>query len=378
MDKKIHIAYFMPGGFGHYTAMLANAVSRRVRVTIIGEKRIVKFNYINSNISIYNVFNYPVGFSLRNLLSFKNICIINKIKPDLIHVTTPYPVINIMVRFFYAKRYPLLVTVHDPKPHLGEVKYNWRSIFTDFFHILLVKKANRIIVHSEKHKNELMERGISCRKIAVIPHGDYSFFTKYRKNTLPEKNCILFFGRIIQYKGLEYLIKAVPLISKEIPSIKIIIAGAGNFSEYQKLIDSVSNCHFEVHNYVIPNEMVAELFERAELLILPYLEATQSGPLHIAYAFKKPVVCTNVGALPEVVENGKTGLIVPPEDIETLAEAIIKLLKDDGLRKKMGDNAHRKMKEEMSWEIIADKTIEVYKEIINEDKCKNDIKSKLR
>lgn len=357
------------GGIGHYTAMLANAVSKRVSVTIMGQKGI-KFDYIDHNIKIINVLEYSIGFDIKNLLSYKNIFILNRIKPNLIHVTTPNPLINFIVRFFFAQRYPLVVTVHDPKPHSGEIKNNWRSIFFDFFHILLVKKALRIIVHSDKHKTELIKRKICFERIVVIPHGEYSFFTKYRKDILPEKNCVLFFGRIVEYKGLEYLIKAVPIILKELSSIKIIIAGEGKFRDYEKLINSISKRHFEVHNYFIPDVMVAELFERSSLLILPYIEATQSGPLHIAYAFKKPVICTNVGALPEVVVHEKTGFIVPPKDIESLAKAIIKLLKDDELRKEMGENAYKIMEERMSWDNIAEKTIEVYSEAINEHKNK--------
>jgi glycosyltransferase involved in cell wall biosynthesis len=358
-----------PGGMGHYTAMLANAISKRADVTIIGQEG-VNLDYINKNITIKNVLKYPIGFSLKNALSFKNIFLVNTIRPDIIHITFSYPIFIFFGRFFISGKIPLVVTVHDPKPHSGELKNNWRSIFEDFFYILLIKKANRLIVHSEKQKNELIERKIHPDKIAVIPHGDYNFFTSYSRGNQVEKNCILFFGRIIEYKGLEYLIKAIPLISKEIPTIKVIIAGKGNFEKYQKLIDTISNDYFEVHNHFITDDQVPEFFERAELLILPYIEATQSGPLHIAYAFKKPVVATNVGALPEVISHGKTGLIVPPKDIASLAEAIIKLLKDDTLRKEMGENAYRKMKEQMSWDNIADKTIEVYNEAIQEFKNK--------
>lgn len=361
-----------PGGMEHYTTMLTNAISKRAGVTIIGQKGVI-LDYMNSNINIKNVLKYPIGFNLNNALSFKNIFLVNTIRPEIIHITSSYPIFNFFGRFFLARKYPIVITVHDPKPHIGELKNNWKSIFEDFFQILLVKKANKVIVHSEKHKNELTERRINPNKIVVIPHGDYYFFTKYRRCTLPEKNCILFFGRIIEYKGIEYLIKAIPLISKEIPTIKVIIAGKGKFEKYQKLIDNISNGYFEVHNHFIPDDQVAELFERAEMLIIPYTEATQSGPLHIAYAFKKPVVATNVGALPEVVVHGKTGLIVPPKDVESLAEAIIKLLKDDKLRKEMGENAFIKMKEEMSWDRIAEKTIEVYKEVLNlKDKELND------
>lgn len=364
-SKKINVLYFLDEkGIGHYTVMLANAVSKKINVMIIGQKKSSDLDYIDPDIEIRNVLRFPIGWSIRNLLSFKNMFIINTIKPDVIHVTSSYPVANAMIGLFFSGKNPLVVTVHDPRPHIGEVEYNLRSIFVDFFHMLLIKRSDKLIVHSEKLKSVLARRKIPPGKISVIPHGDYSFFAGYKSNKPAEKNCILFFGKIIKYKGLEYLIKAVAAISKEIPAIKVIIAGEGNFTEYKKLINGIPvNC-FEVHNEFIPDRMVADLFERAQLLVLPYIEATQSGPLHIAYAFKKPVIATTVGGFPELVEHGKTGLLVPPNDENALAEAIIRLLKNDELRREMGENAYRKMQEEMSWDKIAEKTIEVYKEAI--------------
>lgn len=103
---------------------------------------------------------------------------------------------------------------------------------------------------------------------------------------------------------------------------------------------------------------------------LPCLEATQSGSLHIACAFKKPVVAKSVGSIPEVVHDGISGFVVPPKDPEALADAIVKLLKDDKLRKEMGENGYKKMKEELSWDKIAEKMIAIYKEVINEYKNK--------
>ena len=106
------------------------------------------------------------------------------------------------------------------------------------------------------------------------------------------------------------------------------------------------------------------------MVVLPYIEASQSGIIPIAYAFKKPVVVTNVGSIPEVVDDGITGFIVPPKDPDALASAITKLLRDDKLRKEMGESAYRKMEEELSWDKIADKTIEVYREMVNQHKSK--------
>jgi len=354
------------GGLLHYTSQLANAVSKHAEVTIVGPKKSPK-HYFSNNVQIINILDCPIKKNMLRVFSFRNIKIINKIKPDVIHLTMPHP---ITLLFVYLSKlhqeYPILFTIHDPKPHVGMYLSEFAA---DLLNKVLIK-PNKIIVHAAKHKDILIKRGFLAEKIVIIPHGGYSFFTNYiKKNSVEtEKDTILFFGHIRKYKGLEYLIKAVPLISEEIPDLKIIIAGDGDFSRYLKLITDKSR--FEIHNKFISNGMVSELFQRADLLVLPYIEATQSGPLHISCAFKKPVVATTVGAIPEVVEDGKTGLLVPPKNPEALADAIIKLLKDDNLRKEMGENAYRKMKEELSWDKIAEKTIKVYKEAINEHKSK--------
>ena len=163
-------------------------------------------------------------------------------------------------------------------------------------------------------------------------------------------------------KDIERIIGDV--ILREIPDLKVIIAGAGNIKKYINLQKKEDLSKLEIYNQFIPDEDVPKFFQRAEIVVLPYIEATQSGPLHIAYAFKKPVVATNVGAIPEVVENGKTGLLVPPRDERALSKAIVELLRDDKLKKKMGKRAYEKIKK-LSWKNIAKETIKIYKEVLD-------------
>lgn len=91
-----------------------------------------------------------------------------------------------------------------------------------------------------------------------------------------------------------------------------------------------------------------------------------------AYVFKKPVVATTVGCIPEYVNNGITGLLVPPKDEEALANAIIKILSDDNLRKEMGENIEKMVDEEYSWENLAAKTNETYEQTIVHFQSKNE------
>lgn len=160
-------------------------------------------------------------------------------------------------------------------------------------------------------------------------------------------------------RNVGYLIEAVPRIVSVIPDVKVVIAGSGDLSEYTSLL--ADQDHYEIHNRFIPDEEVAGFFQRAAFVVLPYVDASQSGIIPIAYAFKKPVVVTDVGSIPEVVDNGKTGIIVPPKDSGLLAEAIISLLQNPQLLDRMGQNAYDKMRGELSWDAIAREIIRAYR-----------------
>ncbi len=117
-------------------------------------------------------------------------------------------------------------------------------------------------------------------------------------------------------------------------------------------------------NGFIPDARVADYFRRASVVVLPYTEASQSGVIPMAYSAAKPVVATTVGGLPEMVEVGHTGYLVPPRDVKQLAEAITCLLLDASLRRQMGANGKRKIEAECSPDVVVRKTIDVYRRAI--------------
>lgn len=350
---------------GHirYTIQLVNTLSKTEEVLLLLPKN-SKETYsslIGNNVNVKTFYRARRHRYPTNLLGIVEILeYINNFKPDVIHIQSGDFWLCFVLPIL--KKYPIVTTVHDPKLHLGEER-----LYAKFIAQVTRMCTNQTIVHGEELKKIMIkDYGIDKETVHVIPHGDYSFYKKWAEKDMQEiDNNILFFGRIWPYKGLDYLIKAQPLITKEIPDAKIVIAGKGeNFKKYERLM--VNKGAFIVYNYFVPNNMVAELFQKASLIVLPYVEATQSGVIPIAYAFKKPVVATNVGSIPEVVDDGKTGYLVPPKNPEKLADAIIKLLQNREKRKKMGENAYEKMKKELSWEDIARKTIKVYNNAIND------------
>lgn len=342
----------------HYASQLANALGKDNEVTIIIPTH-TDLKYFDSNINIKLIKAPPSIylslFYLLNIFAFVGIYrFIKSYDPHVIHFLNGHPFNNLIMSGIKCKT---VLTCHDPVLHTGERSGFWMNLF-ELNEVYQLKRVDKIIVHGQALFKDLTEHEISPDKIAVIPHGDYSFFLKFEESDIKENNSILFFGRIKPYKGIKYLIEAEKIISKNASDYKLIIAGDGDITPYN--IDK-NNPRLSIINRYINDSEVAILFKQSIMVVLPYLDASQSGIIPIAYAFKKPVVATNVGSISEIVEDNVTGFIVPPGDANSLAGAILKLLNNDELRKNMGENAYKKMKEQMSWDKIAIETIKVYK-----------------
>ncbi len=141
------------------------------------------------------------------------------------------------------------------------------------------------------------------------------------------KKVILFFGYIRPYKGLMYLLEAMSILLKEDKDYFLLVVGEF-YESREKYFEKVKELKIGSNTLIIdefvPNEEVGLYYSAADVVVLPYNSATQSGILNIAYGFKKPVVVTNVGGLPELVEDGKTGFIVEPQNPHSIAEGIKK------------------------------------------------------
>ncbi len=352
-----------------YTIQLAEALSKleEVMLMVPEDKPGLSIDWFKEvladNFSVEPYYQPRLRYPTNLLAVYRIVKKINDFNPDIVHLQGEHPWFNLILPFL-TRKYPLVATIHDVIPHIGDAKS--RKI-PPFIYRLPAMYAEEIIVHGEKLKRELMEKSKkSSDRVHVLPRGTNSIYLRFRQNNVEqEDHSVLFFGRIYEYKGLRYLIEAEPLITDKVPEAKIVIAGMGeDLRKYLRMM--VHREKFIIHNCVISSEKVAELFQRASVVVVPYIEASQSGIVPLAYAFKKPVVVTNVGSIPEVVEDGKTGYIVPPRDPEKLAEAIIDLLMDREKRKEMGGNGYRKTEEELSWDNIAAKTVEIYRKALRD------------
>lgn len=276
--------------------------------------------------------------------------------PDIVHLQQGHLWFNGFLPLL--RSYPLVVTVHDPRHHLGdqgERRTPQRVIDFGF------RRAAHLIVHAERSKDVMVaELGVEPDRIHVMPHVSLVDAPSRAWSTGDDHQpTVLFFGRIWAYKGLDYLIRAEPLITAAVPDARIVIAGQGeDFARYRRLM--VHRERFTVRNEYVSDEDREELFRQADLVVLPYVEASQSGVVPLAYAAMKPVVATTVGGLPEIVDDGRTGCLVPPRDERALAGAIVRLLRDEALRRQMGINGRQKLDAECSPTVIAHHTMAVY------------------
>lgn len=163
-------------------------------------------------------------------------------------------------------------------------------------------------------------------------------------------NTILFFGLIRRYKGLPRLLEAMPLVLQKVDCTLLVV---GEFYEGKdhclKLISDLGLAsNVRIIDRFVPDDEVSLYFSAADLVVLPYESATQSGIVPIAYAFDRPVVITRVGGLPETVIDGQTGFTVDPADPAALADAILRFFRDP--RKAASLEGIRRAREQFSWQ----------------------------
>jgi glycosyltransferase involved in cell wall biosynthesis len=282
--------------------------------------------------------------------------------PDVIHLQLGHLWFNLL-GLPLLRRFPLVLTVHDSQIHVGDAATGKTP---QWVYDRACNQARERIVHAPQVKESLVKRlGLPSDTVHVTPYAIVGDVEVTAALDVYEEPLILFFGRIWPYKGLEYLIRAEPLITSKAPQARIAIAGAGeDFARYRRMM--VHSEHFEVHNEFVSDEKRDNLFRRASVVVLPYIEASQSHVISMAYRYKKPVVATRVGGLPEMVDDGKTGFLVAPRDVNALADAIVRLMQNEQMRRQFGENGLRKVNVECAPEIVGRKTRIVYRRAVND------------
>lgn len=359
------------GGISHYTTLLFKALKERHDTTFYSFKRQYprflfpgKTDKDDSLEPLKDRDARPVLDSLNPLSWLKTAAAIVRDKPDLtifpwwVVFWAPQFLTIILVLKLFA-RTKILFICHNIQEHEGR---RLKCLMTKW----VLSRGDYFIVHSEEEK-ERLATAIGDRRVNVSFHPTYDVFNagtisreEARKALgIAEENVLLFFGFVREYKGLTYLLQAMPEILAEVP-VRLVIAGEfwEDRDAYLGLIEKLGLADkVTIFSRYIPNEEMPHYFSASDLVVLPYVSVTGSGLVQLAFGFDTPVVASRIGALSEVVQDGKTGFLVPPESPSEIAEAVVRFFRDH--RREDMAAAIKADRERFSWGALV-KAIETF------------------
>jgi glycosyltransferase involved in cell wall biosynthesis len=281
-----------------------------------------------------------------------------------------------LMKLLKALGIKIFYTAHDLVPHKA-----YSAAVGDAL-AKIYGAADGVIVHSESNRREISELfRLDSGKVFVVPHGSDEVFSSGRSVSKadarrdlgigPEKNVILFFGFIKRYKGLEHLVAAFEEVKRRLPEAFLLVAGQiyradkEGYEFYSRLLGGLrGRADVLCMPQYIPVEKIGDYFAASDIVALPYVKSYTSGVLLGAYAAGRPVIVTDTGGLAEVVEQGKSGYVVPPGDVPALAAAIESVFETPTKPARMGRHAKTLADTTYSWRAAARRTADLYSRLI--------------
>lgn len=263
--------------------------------------------------------------------------LLDGLEPDAVHVTGPHLWNVPLLAWLKQSKIPTLHTIHDLDPHkgvgYGPLLYLWNGA--------ILRLADRILVHGERYRNRLLAHGLSPHRVTHTPLLHLFLSYEEEADVLRREGLgrgalrpveggragdagdggtpmVLFFGRLRAYKGVDTLLAAWERLAKG-QEARLVLAGQGDLPAAWR---GQLPAGVEWRNRRVGGEEGVALFQACHLLALPYVDATQSALVGAAYFFGRPVLVTRSGALPEYVQDGRTGYVVAPGDVQALAGAL--------------------------------------------------------
>ncbi|MCR5774259.1 MAG: glycosyltransferase [Lachnospiraceae bacterium] len=352
--------YPFKGGISHYTGLLYRALNERYDTFMISysmqyPKILFRKEQRDFSNDSFKVEDTEYLINTANIKSIKKAAErINEIDPDLTVIQWWHPYFAPCYRILAKRlRSKILFICHNVFPH---ERFPLDRMLTRS----TLKRGDYFILHSSREAEELRSI-IPNAKYRVNMHPTYSEFKRVEAESgavpVDQSSVILFFGFVRPYKGLKVLIQAMASLP-EIIHLNIVGDFDGAKDTYMHMIEDLHLAdRISVRDGYVPDREVGEFFERCDAVVLPYLDATQSGIAQIAFGFEKPVIATEVGGLPEVVTEGETGVLCKPGDPEALTEAIqrfYELKKTVDFAENIRNDAYR-----FTWEHMVDTIAEL-------------------
>lgn len=258
---------------------------------------------------------------------------------------------NIIDGFLNIKK--VVSVCHDPIPHSG-YKFYMQWLFDHSY-----KKSDDIIILTKSFKNTVHKQfGTPLENIHYIPHGRMNMYNSYSQemykslNFDEKKYNFLYFGFIEHYKGLNVLSAAYKELREQREDISLIVAGNGDFSPYKDGFDGLDNV--TIINRYIKDEEVGALFAGPNVIsVLPYLNATQSGVIPIAFEYLTPVIASDTGGLREQLNDGKIGLLFECGNVDDLVSKMNEII-DNHEEYQRQQELMKAYRETLNWETLAE------------------------
>jgi glycosyltransferase involved in cell wall biosynthesis len=332
-------AYPYRGGISHFTTVLTHEFEKDHEVLVVNFKRLYP-SFLFPGKTQYDESKSPVSVesartidSLDPFSFWKTARTIARFEPDLVVFQWWQPFFGVayflilwfLKRFMRGKPVSIVILCHNVLPH--ESSPVDRMLIKIGF-----RQASSFLVHSTEDEANLRRLKKDPRvRVHPLPvfdmfrHGGYTK-TDAKAALGIEGRIVLFFGYVRDYKGLNILLDGFAGCAGRIDATLMIVGEFyGGKENYIAKIDQlgIADRVIVVDQYV-PNEEVEKYFAACDVVALPYLSATQSAIVQVAYSFDKPVIVTRVGGLPEVVEDGSTGFVVPPRDPGAVGDALVK------------------------------------------------------
>jgi glycosyltransferase involved in cell wall biosynthesis len=334
-------------GMHQYTADLAN----RMKVTghevhVVTTRRVPSDRY-DPAISLHTPLSTATtGFSLEGLnprtsrILRRLQLVICDLHPDLVHLTGPHLWNPLLLQSLRRAGIPTIHTLHDLHPHAGAVYGRLLYLWNGWVR----RRADHLLVHGQCYRQELLDEGLDVAQVTCTPL-THLFVSHAREQALRQslppvsyEPWALLAGRLAAYKGLDVLVEAVWQLDSEAVGYPLaVVAGPGRMTG---LVRGLLPPGLEVRNHLIADDEAIDLFSRCGLVVLPYVEASQSALIAAASFFGKPVIVTRTGALPEYVVDGETGWVIPPGDPHALTGALRAALADPARLAHRGRSAY--------------------------------------
>ena len=282
------------------------------------------------------------------------------------------------------KKAPHVVTYHCDttmsEKFLGVKMPKWaiKSIefLTNVYAKLILPKVDRIITTTESYASTSpVMKHFAHTAIPIGIHYeqfDASMAKQGITSASRDMKKVLFLGRFAANKGIDYLVRAIPLVLKEVPDAKFVLCGEGEEKPHiEAFIDKVGvRDHIEFKGKVNLDEMV-NLYSTSAMYVFPSINRLEAfGIVQLeAMSCSTPVIASNIPGVNNVMDVNQNGLLVEPRDVEGLAAAIVKLLKDPQLSRKMGEHGRKLVETKYNWKTIGDRIENLYKEAVAKKKA---------